>query len=53
MGTIADLVLVAIAVIALFTGGAKGLIKQLSGVFCGLLALVLATMLTSLIMTPV
>ena len=53
MGTIADLVLVAIAVIALFTGGAKGLIKQLSGAFCVLLALVLATMLTSLIMTPV
>ena len=47
------MVLVAIAVIALFTGGAKGLIKQLSGAFCVLLALVLATMLTSLIMTPV
>lgn len=51
-GTIIDIVLVAVIVIALLVGLKKGMVKQLTGLLGGLVALVGSVALVSIIMPP-
>lgn len=51
-GTIIDITLVAVVVIALLVGLKKGMVKQLTGLLGGLVALVGSIALVSIIMTP-